>query len=639
MAKAGKGGVGGIRAVVWGVVVAGLVGGCSADHSGISSISQGGSGGGTPAGAGGAVGMAGAGGDPGTGTAGTGGDGTGTPGTGGTTGTAGAGGGYVPPAGVVWTVDGGDAASGRASGGGAIHVVARGAVTLGASPTPPPPVSTPPADAIAIDDAALGADVTVAGSVRLDGPLTAGGSAAVRQITSTGGDIFVSGTLRGGEVGGAARGLSLNAPQGTVYVAGTIDTAGRSGGQTGGTIVITGQRVVVLGSLSSNGADGDLGGWGGPITIAATDLVFVGGPVSLRGGVGTTTAGSGGPLTIDASGAVQAVAIVDARGGAAIGGSATAGVGGAIKIGELAAPSLVNLSVPLSARGGMGGVAGGKGGAVTLEPQMGNLVIAGSVDLGGGAAAAQPGDGGTFLGLAGAGVGDDPVDGGDIQLVGKIAANGGGITAGGAGNGAVAGMVTIEPVSLRGALVVDVTGAVMLDGGASGGPGIAGGGGHLYFTTSDGDLTMRGTLSLRGGDARDPGGTGGLGGAVDIFSDHNYDGIGGHLLIATTGMIDASGGAGTIGGSGRNNGGGGVAGFPDEMELIAVLINCDGKHGTTENWLDNQGLIIARGGAANGNGGDIVYHGISPDRDSSPPSGNIDNAGNGSGRPGDFGGE
>ena len=37
-----------------------------------------------------------------------------------------------------------------------------------------------------------------------------------------------------------------------------------------------------------------------------------------------------------------------------------------------------------------------------------------------------------------------------------------------------------------------------------------------------------------------------------------------------------------------------------------MLINCDGKHGTTDNWLENQGLIIARGGAANGNGGDIA---------------------------------
>ena len=50
-------------------------------------------------------------------------------------------------------------------------------------------------------------------------------------------------------------------------------------------------------------------------------------------------------------------------------------------------------------------------------------------------------------------------------------------------------------------------------------------------------------------------------------------------------------------------------------------------------------VIVARGGAANGNGGDIIYHGVSPDRDSSPPSGNIDNPGDGSGLPGDFGAE
>ena len=95
----------------------------------------------------------------------------------------------------------------------------------------------------------------------------------------------------------------------------------------------------------------------------------------------------------------------------------------------------------------------------------------------------------------------------------------------------------------------------------------------------------------------------------------------------------------TIGGSGRNNGGAGAANFPDEIEMIAVLINCDGIHGSSANWLENRGWIIARGGAANGNGGDIVYHGISPDRDSSPPSGNIDNAGSGTGRPGDYGAE
>jgi hypothetical protein len=270
---------------------------------------------------------------------------------------------------------------------------------------------------------------------------------------------------------------------------------------------------------------------------------------------------------------------------------------------------------------------------------MGNLVIAGSVDVGGGAATSQPGNGGTFVGLAGAGAGDRAIDGGDIQLVGEIAGSGGAVIAGGTGDGGVAGTVTLEPLSQLGMLIVATPGAVRLDGGASGGVGVAGGGGHLFFTTGDADLTVAGKLSLRGGDAPDPGGTGGLGGAVDIFSDANFDGFGGHLLITVGGVIDASGGAGTIGGSARNDGDSGVASFPDNMEMLAVLINCDGKHGTTDNWLDNRGLIIARGGAANGNGGDIAYHGISPDGDSSPPSGNIDNAGNGTGRPGDFAGE
>ena len=49
---------------------------------------------------------------------------------------------------------------------------------------------------------------------------------------------------------------------------------------------------------------------------------------------------------------------------------------------------------------------GGSGGGITLEPQMGNLVIAGSVDFGGGDAAVQPGNGGHVRRPVGAGVGD-----------------------------------------------------------------------------------------------------------------------------------------------------------------------------------------------------------------------------------------
>jgi len=562
----------------------------------------------------------------------------GNAGAAGDTGTGGVGGGNPPPANAAWIVDGGDGAGdGRGSEGGTIHVVGQGAITLNTSVPAPPSIPAPPAEAIVIDDAALATDAAAAGSIRIDGTLTVGGGAA-RTITSMAGDIFVSGTLRAGDAGGASRaGLTLQAPAGTVYVSGAIDADGIGAGQAGGPIAISARRIVITGAVSASGADGPIGGDAAAITLSAAELLFLGGPVRAHGGAGTTGGGRGGVLAVDGAGMVEALDLVDARGGAASGG--IAGPGGAIHVGEQAPPSLVTVSVPLSARGGRGGSIGGPGGGITLETQLGNLVIGGSVDFGGGDAAGQPGSGGTFVGRPGTGAGDSVVNGGDVLLTGRILGNGGAVTAGGSGNGGVAGMVTIETASILGGLTMDAAALVSLDGGASGGAAIAGGGGHLFFTTSNGDLTIAGKLWLRGGAAPDAGGTGGLGGAVDVFSDANFDGLGGHLLIDKTGVIDASGGAGSIGGSGRNDGGGGVAGFPDNMEMIAVLINCDGIHGTTQNWLLNDGMIIARGGAANGSGGDIAYHGKSPDGDSSPPSGNIDNAGSGSGRPGDFAGE
>ena len=88
--------------------------------------------------------------------------------------------------------------------------------------------------------------------------------------------------------------------------------------------------------------------------------------------------------------------------------------------------------------------------------------------------------------------------------------------------------------------------------------------------------------------------------------------------------------------------------FPDKQEEIAIFLNCDGAHGNTCNWMKNDGQLTARGGVHNGNGGDVVYHGIPPgvlgtdsagSGDYPVPSGNVDNAGDGSGQPGDFDGE
>ena len=109
----------------------------------------------------------------------------------------------------------------------------------------------------------------------------------------------MSGTLRTGDVAGASRGLTLQAPAGTVYVAGTIDADGTAAGPAGGAITISAQRIVITGSVSASGADGTVGGDGAAVTLAARDLMFLGGAVRLHGGAGTTAGGRGGLLTID----------------------------------------------------------------------------------------------------------------------------------------------------------------------------------------------------------------------------------------------------------------------------------------------------------------------------------------------------
>ena len=105
-------------------------------------------------------------------------------------------------------------------------------------------------------------------------------------------------------------------------------------------------------------------------------------------------------------------------------------------------------------------------------------------------------------------------------------------------------------------------------------------------------------------------------------------------------MIDVSGGAGTTGGSARNDGTTDVADFPINQEMIAVLLNSDGIHGTPQDGItDNQGVIIARGGAGNGAGGDIAFHGEGTGGLHDPLGGHLEMNGDGTGPDGQFASE
>jgi hypothetical protein len=442
----------------------------------------------------------------------------------------------------------------------------------------------------------------------------------------------------------------------------------------GGAITIEAQRIVVVGELSSGGgASAGAAGGGGAISLAATEAVFVtgtldslggdargtssiaggtGGPVAIRaggdlvlngrvrtrGGAATATdgdasGGAAGALVLDAGGGLFLGGVVDGRGGLVAGGASgvtLAGAAGGLGIGTTTAPNhLAIFSSSLSLDGGAGTAAGGKGGALTVQAKGGELVLASAISVDGGDSPAAPGVGGTILGQAGHDAG--------TRLSGRIRLVGGSISGGGYGNGAEAGTLTLTGTAVLAPLTVLESGEVFLDGGHSGGAGVAGGGGHLYFLTQDGDISMAGKLWLRGGTAPDPGGTGGLGGAVDIFCDANTDGFGGDLTIEPAGFIDASGGPGEIGGSGRNDGGWGIALFPQQQEQISVLLNSDGIHGTPKaGVLLNLGTIITKGAPGDGWGGDVMFHGRGTDTND-PLPGHVEADASGTGQVGQVG--
>jgi len=483
--------------------------------------------------------------------------------------------------------------------GGSIAVVTTGALSFGLPFAVPIDVPTPPVDAQSI--ASLDNDVALTGNALIDGDLAVNGD-GMRRVTISGGDLFVSGSVRATHGGGDSS-IVLEAPDGTIYVTGTIDAgAGDGGDPNGATVSLTGARVVVTGTLATDGRNG---GRGGAILVNADGDVRLLGTVRGRGGSMWAASGARGgtaaTVIIDAGGDVQLGGVLDLRGGSANGGSkdgpVAGGPGGHLFIGGTRSPTSVTFGLDVTADGGDGHAGAGAGGTFSLKV------------------------------------------GGDFTVAGTVQSRGGSIATDGAGDGGIGGNFQMDIDTPVGNQIYRPGSTIVLDGGGSGGAGIAGGGGHLYARSFDGTVTMSGTLSVRGGAGRDAGGSGGLGGHVNIFSDNNYDGIGGNLTITPEGIIDASGGTGSIGGSARNDGSPNVADFPIYQEMIAVLLNADGVFGRpTDGVIDNQGVVIARGGATGGAGGDVAFHGEGVGHLHDPLSGHVELGGDDTGSDGQFAG-
>lgn len=452
-----------------------------------------------------------------------------------------------------------------------------------------------------------------------------------------------------GAAGGTGGDLRVVASAGSIWLGhGTLVTAGGSsmsrGGDAGGIELRATGPLWLAGIIDSFGGDARNvataeGGRGGPITIVGGSTLDLTSTVRLRGGAATgadatATGGAAGILTIDAVGLTRIGGVVDGRGGIAsggvTGGTVNAGAAGSVRIGDQTRPAAIELTTTaIAARGGDGRGRGGGGGEVELTAD-GELGLVGAIDVGGGGSDQRPGDAGAVRGTAG------PHAGG-IRLAGAVRAIGGAATGTGAADGGRGGLARLLVTSTAGDLVITTAGALTLDGGAASGSGRAGAGGDITMRTMDGNASMAGMVDARGGAAPGAGGVGGAGGDLELFTDANFNGVGGNLTIEVAGVIDVSGGPGTIGGSARDDGTGGVALFPIHQDLIAVLLNSDGIHGSpVDGGLVNLGRIVARGGAGNGSGGDIMFHGRQPHHFEDPLPGLLILDGDGTGRPGNF---
>jgi hypothetical protein len=316
---------------------------------------------------------------------------------------------------------------------------------------------------------------------------------------------------------------------------------------------------------------------------------------------------------------------MDGRGGSATAtsGEIRGGRGGRISIGATTpVASLALQQGQFSADGGSGGSTGGKGGTHDLLASSGGMILAGTFSATGG------GPGGLFKAVC-------DVAGGDLVVDGTILVSGGSGGAGGtvdlaawfdstgplSGSG---GSITLSPSSL-----------VIADGGHSSGAANAGKGGTVHLEIPEGSVTMSGSVAARGGTAQGSG-PGGLGGLIWVVSDANANATGGAITLEVGGVLDASGGdsAAGLGGDAQWST---IPVFEAGAVPIAVLLDSDSVVGgpNAGGLIQNKSTIFARGGSPNGHGGDVEFHGAGPSS-REPESGDIRNAGNGTGGNGVF---
>lgn len=369
--------------------------------------------------------------------------------------------------------------------------------------------------------------------------------------------------------GGSGNNVSLTSTAGDITLTGDINTSGGGGGGTGN---------------SGGIATGGLGGAAGSISINGAGAVQITGPVLAAAGGGgngssTTCCGGGGGASFGGGGGG---ADGGGGGGGLFGGGGTSNWGSASGGSAVAGGTLKNPQNNVNVTNGSAGLGGTSYDTTPAAVHAGGVFGVGGVGTNSVANQVGQSGQGNMGGAAGSSNGNISISGGSVSLTGTVSSFYPGSTGGSTGftSSPYADVSVYGGTSSQAVQITATNGSVAIAGSlnvsgtdkSAQTTGVAGGNAYGLNITATGSISV-GSIFATGGGGATNGGAGGVGGNVSLNAGQN---------INVAGTINVSGGNGASSTSSSINGGnGGLAGT---LSLIA-----DGTLNVT-------GAISANGG-------------------------------------------
>ncbi|MEZ6057383.1 MAG: DUF4347 domain-containing protein [Planctomycetaceae bacterium] len=470
--------------------------------------------------------------------------------------------------------------------------------------------------------------ITVQGGVVANGGMGAvnGGDGGAVTVLASGAVLFTAGTSVQSQGGNGTSGISGDGgniqitSQTSTVATQSLNTKGGTGatGGDGGSVEVQAADSVTLATVNASGGQGTTGagGSGGTIDVTSDNNEVRVTSLDSRGGLGATVGGSGNAITLNAATDIVVSGNTFAMG--ANGAAGDGGAGGHVSFTAGAGVSFTNLTT--IGGNGTGGNAGegeqvditAMAGGITgnsISANGGNGLIggnAGDVTLMADGDVHVTGPSGVFA-RGGAGTTGDGGNGGQLLI---DSANGG-ITLDNANvngsvgvNGGDAGSITL---TAAGEILLTTTGTSLSALGGIGTGGIGGGGGVVSATSDNGGFTANQIVTSGG--SGESGGNGGmitLTAANDVTILSIVTSLGGQGSLTTGGdgaaiSITSIGGAVAVH-SAHSEGGNGVTmgGNGGDISLIA--------HGavTVASGLGTNGGLATAAGAQGGHSGDVL---------------------------------